>query len=268
MPSCHGKAMPSEYTPSQPNKHNPLPPPARCLQELALENINRLKDAHLAPLAALSTTLRSLSLSACINIGAAKASAPTAVAALRNLTALRHLDLSQSGFGPQRLRLLDLQPALTGLTSLSLAGLQLDDASCSGLEALTNLRSLDLSDATITSEFMEGALGNCTRLTALRLAWCTAGALPVIGSLKALDVSRGRLSNVAHSVHGGEMRLERLRCAACRFEGIAALALPEIVRWGLRRRMGGAGAGWRLTGVVWWYAWVTSIWFVSLRTGV
>jgi hypothetical protein len=157
---------------------------------------------------------------------------------LSGLTGLRRLDLSYCGgaaaaAGQPRLLPLQLLPALAGLTSLRLAGLQLDDAACAGLErAAPGLRELDLSESNLSAPFVESALGALPGLTSLRLAWCEAGALPLFGSLKHLDVSNTELVEVAHSScpSSGEVRLESLECAGCSVEGLAELALPEVLR--------------------------------------
>ncbi|KAI8473302.1 MAG: hypothetical protein J3K34DRAFT_519137 [Monoraphidium minutum] len=201
----------------------------RHLESLRLENSRWLRDAHLAPLAALAPSLRALSLRGCSALGATKG-AP-AVATLARLTRLESLDLSQTGLRPQQLRLGALAPSLARLTSLSLGGLQLDDASVAGVEALaTTLRSLDLSDAVISLSFVEGALGALTALTRLQLGWCLSGALPVFGSVKDLGLARCALRGVAHAAGGGEVALTRLSLAGASVEGVAAVALPEILR--------------------------------------
>ncbi|GBF91899.1 hypothetical protein Rsub_05004 [Raphidocelis subcapitata] len=210
----------------------------RHLSELAISDAPRLRDAHLAPLAALAPTLRSLSLRGCAGVLASRRGAAAAAEALSGLTALRRLDLSHCGgaaaAGQPRLAPLQLLPALRGLTSLSLAGLQLDDAACAGLgdAACAGLRELDLSESNLSAAFLEGALGALTGLTSLRLAWCSAGALPLFGSLKRLDVSHTALHEVAHSgcPLSGEVRLEQLSCAGCRVGGIAEVALPAVLR--------------------------------------
>jgi hypothetical protein len=215
------------------------PRPKRCLEELSITSAYRLKDAHLAPLAARAPTLCALSLRGCSGVGAKGSRPSDAVAALCALTRLRRLDLSHTGFSgggsqqaPQsgRLQLRELAAALPGLTSLGLAGLQLDAAACAGLERLYGLRDLDLSDSDLTPGFIEGALGGLTQLTALRLAWCGGRALPLFGSLRLLDISQSLLEGVAHSTHGEAMRLERLWCGGCDARELAALALPAVIR--------------------------------------
>lgn len=155
----------------------------RCLESLEITRAPRLKDAHLPLLAPLAPTLRSLTLSGC----GAELRGVTAAPALRALSSLRSLDLSHTGAPPGGgldFSITSLLPGLSALTRLSLAGLGLDDAAAAGLEALADLRDLDLSDSLISGRFMEGALGGLTRLSALRLAHCAAGALPLFGSLK------------------------------------------------------------------------------------
>jgi hypothetical protein len=217
-----------------PPSHPPRPSPSlnRCLQVLEISGAPRLKDAHIAPLAARAGTLRELALPGCSGVGAkgAAAKAGAAVATLAALTRLRRLDLSRTGLGAGRLQLRDLGPALAGLTSLGLGGLQLGDAACAGLGGLTALRELDLAGAEVSDGFVEGALGGLTQLTALRMPWCSARALPLFGSLRVLDVSHCVLEGVAHSQHGGEVRLRQLRCGGCDVRELAALALPAVVR--------------------------------------
>jgi hypothetical protein len=202
----------------------------RHLGSLSVEGSRWLRDAHLAPLPSLASTLTHLSLRGCSSVGAAKGGAAATLAALRGMTGIRSLDLSLTGFTRGPLRLSELLPPLARLTSLSLAGLQLDDAACAGLGAAAGLRALDLSDAVVTRGFVEGELGALTRLTRLHLNWCGAGALPLFGSLKVLELDHCRLGDVAHSAHGGEMQLERLSLAHASADGLAALALPEILR--------------------------------------
>jgi hypothetical protein len=172
------------------------------------------------------------------------------VAMLGSLTALRRLDLTGTGFanggghGKQqgRLRVDALLPALSGLTALCLGGLQLDQRACAGVDRLTSLRHLDLSGADFPASFVEGALGRLTRLTSLQLTWCSAGCLPLFGGLRRLELGVSEVGAVAHSAHGGEMRLERLACGNCQFDDVAAVALPLVLRW--------AGAGLRATAVM------------------
>ena len=190
------------------------------------------KAAQLEPLRRLAPTLRSLSLR---GARAGHRDAARVAETLRALSNLRELDLSNSGFGAAaragHFSIADhLLPGLSGLTSLRLGGLGLSDAAAAGVERMAALRDLDLSWSEITADFLEGAIGRLTMLTALDLSHSAAGALPLFGCLEALDVSGARMEGVAHSVHSGEMRLRRLACRAASFGGIAALALREVLR--------------------------------------
>ena len=114
-----------------------------ALRELRLARCNRLRNAHLQPLAALAPTLQSLDLSGCPGLSSAALAAH-----LAPLTALRRLDVSGTALASPGLA--SLAAALTALTSLRADCTAVDDACCQAVGGcLLALRQLGMAGSSV-----------------------------------------------------------------------------------------------------------------------
>ena len=157
-----------------------------ALAELRLQRCTKLRDGHLQHLAPLAPTLSLLDLGGCAGLS------DCAADTLLLLTQLRSLNLSGTGLHAPALTQLS---CLAQLTSLDLAELPADDATCAALAgSLRQLQHLRLSGCHAVTDAGVGYLEQLAALTSLDLSYTRARAPPVAPTLRRLVMAHCTLA--------------------------------------------------------------------------
>ncbi|XP_057860227.2 uncharacterized protein LOC131068958 isoform X2 [Cryptomeria japonica] len=182
----------------------------RHLRVANLADCKAMNDSGLWHLAGM-TTLEELDLSRCSKITDA------GVEHLLSLLSLKKLSISETGIkasGAARLSI------LTSLTSLDMGGLPVTDSVVSSLQVLTLLQQLDMWGSQISNRGV-ALLKAFPKLNFLNLAWTNATQVPVLFSLKSLNMSNCTIDSILDGREEPEMSLLSLHFSGAIFINVS-----------------------------------------------